>query len=116
MADCLFCKIAQKSIAAAVVYEDDRALAFDDINPQAPAHALVIPRAHIATIDEIRPEHEAIVGHLFSVAAKVAAQKGLANGYRTVMNCGSDGGQSVFHLHVHVLGGRALGWPPFPRS
>jgi histidine triad (HIT) family protein len=116
MTDCLFCKIVAKSIPAAVVYEDDRALAFDDINAQAPVHVLVVPRTHVATIDEVRPEHEALVGHLFAVAVKVAAQKGLVNGYRAVMNCGADGGQSVFHLHVHVLGGRALGWPPFPRS
>lgn len=116
MTDCLFCKIVAKAIPATLVYEDDRALAFDDINPQAPAHALVIPRVHIATLDEIRPEHEAIVGHLYTVASKVAAQKGLINGYRTVMNCGPDGGQSVFHVHVHLLGGRALGWPPFPKS
>ncbi|MEZ4225515.1 MAG: histidine triad nucleotide-binding protein [Polyangiaceae bacterium] len=114
MSDCLFCKIANKTIPAQVVYEDDRALAFRDINPAAPTHVLVIPRRHIATIDDAQPGDEAEMGHLFLVAAAVARQEGLERGYRTVMNCKADAGQSVFHVHLHVLGGRALGWPPMP--
>ncbi len=113
--DCLFCKIAAKQIPAKIVYEDERALAFRDINPQAPTHVLVIPRVHVATIDDVQPAHEADLGHLYSVAAKIAAQVGLGNGYRTVMNCGAHAGQTVLHLHLHLLGGRPMGWPPFPR-
>jgi histidine triad (HIT) family protein len=115
MKDCLFCKIANNEIKANVVYQDDRAVAFRDTNPQAPLHVLVIPRAHVASINDVRDAHEADMGHLFAVAARVAEQEGLAErGYRTVMNCGSEAGQSVFHVHLHVLGGKHLGWPPFP--
>lgn len=115
MTDCLFCKIVQGEVPAQIVYEDEQSLVFRDINPQAPTHVLVIPRRHIATIDYIEPEHEAELGHLFVVASKVAAQEGLSErGYRTVMNCGQEGGQSVYHLHLHVLGGKPMGWPPFP--
>jgi histidine triad (HIT) family protein len=116
MTDCLFCKIAAKTIPAEIVHEDDRALAFRDINPQAPFHVLVIPRVHIRTIDDILPEHEGDVGHLFTIASKIAAAEGLSDrGYRAVMNCKGEAGQSVYHIHLHVLGGRPLGWPPFPK-
>lgn len=117
MDGCLFCKIANKDIPAQIVFEDDRALAFRDINPTAPTHVLVIPKLHVASINELGPEHDADLGYLFRVAAKVAKAEGIdTKGYRTVMNCGVDAGQSVFHVHLHVVGGRPLGWPPFPRS
>jgi histidine triad (HIT) family protein len=111
---CLFCRIAGKELGTPLLYEDDRAVAFRDINPQAAFHALVIPRRHVETIDAIGAEHEPDVGHLFAVAARLAKDAGLTAGYRTVMNCGADAGQTVFHLHLHVLGGAPMGWPPFP--
>lgn len=115
MSDCLFCKIVNKEIPAKIVFEDERALAFRDINPQAPTHVLVIPKQHVATIGDVAAEHEADMGHLFRVAAEVAKIDGLTErGYRTVMNCGEEAGQSVFHVHLHVVGGKPLGWPPFP--
>jgi histidine triad (HIT) family protein len=112
MAATIFRRIIDREIPADIVYEDDTALAFRDIKPQAPVHVLVIPKIDIATADDITPEHEAVVGHLFGVARLVAAQLGLANGYRLIINCKSDGGQEVPHLHVHLLGGRKLKWPP----
>jgi histidine triad (HIT) family protein len=108
----IFRRIIDREIPADIVYEDDQALAFRDIRPQAPVHVLVIPKIDIATADDIAPEHEPLVGHLFGVARIVAAQLGLDNGYRLVINCKSDGGQEVPHLHVHLLGGRKLKWPP----
>ena len=115
MSDCLFCKIVNKEIPAKIVFEDERALAFRDINPQAPTHVLVIPKQHVATIGDVAEDHEAEMGHLFRVAAEVAKIDGLTDrGYRTVMNCGEEAGQSVFHVHLHVVGGKPLGWPPFP--
>jgi histidine triad (HIT) family protein len=111
--DCIFCKIVAGEIPAKVVYEDDRAIAFRDINPQAPTHALVIPRAHIPSLAEADEGEEALLGHLLRVAARVAAADGHADaGYRTVINNGAGAGQTVFHIHVHVLGGRRLTWPP----
>ncbi len=111
--DCIFCKIVAGSIPAARVFEDDAAVAFRDINPQAPTHALVIPRAHIASLSEAGEADEALLGHLLRVAARVAREEGHAEGgYRTVVNTGPDAGQSVFHIHVHVLAGRNLKWPP----
>jgi histidine triad (HIT) family protein len=110
--DCLFCKIAAGEIPSKKVYEDDKVLAFHDIEPQAPVHFLVIPKTHITGAEKIEPENEAIVGHIFSVIAKVARELGLENGFRVVNNCGKDAMQSVEHLHFHVLGGRLLGWPP----
>jgi histidine triad (HIT) family protein len=111
--DCIFCKIVSGAIPAARVFEDDRAVAFRDINPHAPTHALVIPRAHIASLSEATEEDEALLGHLLRVAARVAHEEGHAEGgYRTVINTGADSGQSVFHIHVHVLAGRTLTWPP----
>ncbi|HYN85163.1 MAG TPA: histidine triad nucleotide-binding protein [Pyrinomonadaceae bacterium] len=114
MSNCIFCKIVAGEIPAQVVYEDERAVAFRDINAQAPTHVLVIPRAHVASLAEAseRGERE-LLGHVLDAAARVAAQEGLREGgYRTVINTGAGAGQSVFHLHAHVLGGRPLSWPP----
>ena len=111
--DCLFCKIVAGEIPADIIYESDTAIAFRDINPQAPTHFLVIPRKHIATINDIEPEDIAIIGSLYTAAKEIAAAEGIAeDGYRAVMNCGEGAGQTVFHIHLHVLGGRPLGWPP----
>ena len=107
----LFQKIADREIPADIVYEDDRAVAFRDASPAAPTHVLIVPRTPIPRADAVEPADEALVGHLFTVARAVAAQEGLAD-YRLVVNCGAGAGQSVFHLHVHLLGGRALAWPP----
>ncbi len=110
---CIFCKIVAGEVPAAKVFEDDRAVAFRDINPQAPTHALVIPRSHIAALDAAAEADEALLGHLLRVAAQVAHSEGHAEGgFRTVINNGADAGQTVFHIHVHLLGGRALTWPP----
>ena len=111
--DCLFCKIAAGEIPAELVYESDDVVAFRDINPQAPTHVLVIPRTHIATINDIEEGHQALVGSLYSAARQIAADEGIAEaGYRAVMNCNEGAGQSVFHIHLHVLGGRLMSWPP----
>lgn len=113
MSDCLFCKIAAKTIPAKLVHEDDRAVAFDDINPQAPAHTLVIPRRHVASVAELNEADAGLLGHLLLVGNQVAKQKGIAEGgYRLVVNTGRNGGQTVFHLHLHLLGGRPMHWPP----
>ncbi len=113
MSDCIFCKIAAGEIPAEKVYEDDQVVGFRDLNPQAPVHLLLIPRRHIATLNDLSEADEALVGHLCRVAAKVAADEGLAErGYRTVMNCNAEGGQTVFHIHLHLLGGRQMTWPP----
>lgn len=113
MSDCIFCKIASGEIPADLIYEDDLVVGFRDLNPQAPTHVLLIPRKHIATLNDLQPEDEAIVGRLYTAAAKVAAQEGIAEqGYRTLINCNDDGGQTVFHLHLHLLGGRRMSWPP----
>ena len=111
---CLFCKIVDKEIPADIVYEDEQVLAFRDINPQAPCHLLIIPKTHIATGNDIEPGDCEIVGRLSLVAAKLAGQYGFADsGYRTVMNCNREAGQTVFHIHLHLLGGKPLGWPPY---
>ena len=111
--NCLFCKILEGEIPAERIYESDTAVAFRDINPQAPIHALVIPRKHISTINDIDVDDEAIIGSLYSAARHIAAEEGIADeGYRAVMNCNEGAGQSVFHIHLHVLGGRRLDWPP----
>lgn len=113
MSDCLFCKIVDGEIPADFVYESDTAMAFRDINPQAPTHVLIIPRQHVSTINDIGTNHEALVGNLFSVAKDIAAQEDLADdGYRVVMNCNEAAGQTVFHIHLHLLGGRTFSWPP----
>jgi histidine triad (HIT) family protein len=113
MSDCLFCKIRDEKIPAKFVHRDDQAFAIEDINPQAPTHVLVIPREHVATLNDLGPQHDKLVGHLVQVAQKIAADRGhAAAGYRVVMNCNRDAGQTVFHIHLHLLGGRVLGWPP----
>ena len=113
MSEDLFLKIIDRQIPADIVYENDDVLAFRDINPQAPVHVLIIPKQHIRTINDIEPEHEVTVGKLFSAAREIAAEAGIAEvGYRVVMNCNEGAGQSVFHIHLHLLGGRNLAWPP----
>ena len=113
MADCLFCKIVSGEIPAKVVYEDDHCLAFDDINPQAPVHVLVIPKKHVVSLTDADAADAELLGRLCLACAEVAAQKGIAeDGYRVVTNKGEKAGQSVFHLHLHVLGGRRMAWPP----
>lgn len=111
--DCLFCKILNGDIPADIIYESDSAIAFRDINPQAPTHVLVIPRKHVATINDLNEEDQEIVGSLYLAAKDIARAEGISDeGYRAVMNCNEGAGQSVFHIHLHVLGGRALDWPP----
>lgn len=111
--DCLFCKIIAGEIPAELIHQDDLCVVIRDINPQAPTHALVIPRDHLESLDEASHKDEAMLGHLLRVGARVANDEGLSEGgYRTVVNTGAGVGQSVFHLHVHVLGGRPMNWPP----
>ena len=113
MADCLFCRIVRKEIPAAIVYEDDRILAFNDINAQAPLHALVIPKRHIDSLNALSAEDDALVGEMIRRATAIARDKGYAErGFRTVFNTNADAGQTVFHIHLHVLAGRGLTWPP----
>ena len=113
MNDCLFCKIIRREIAGSIVYEDQRVLAFNDINPQAPTHVLVIPKRHIASLNEMSVEDDQLVGELVRRAAAIAKERGLsAGGYRTVFNTNRDAGQTVFHVHLHLLGGRSMEWPP----
>ena len=113
MSDCLFCRIVNKEIPASIVYEDERLVAFNDINPQAPLHVLVIPRQHIASVNVLSPEHDALVGEMVRRAGAIARDKGYAErGFRTVFNTNADAGQTVFHIHLHVLAGRGLAWPP----
>jgi histidine triad (HIT) family protein len=110
---CLFCKIIDHEIPASIVYEDDRLIAINDINPQAPLHVLVIPKRHIATLNDLSPHDDGLVGEMVRRAAAIADEKGIAaGGYRTVFNTNSQAGQTVFHIHLHLLGGRSLGWPP----
>lgn len=109
---CLFCKIVDGSIPSTAVYQDDQCYAFADIHPQAPVHILVVPREHIASLAETGKQHPALLGHMLSAAAEIARTKGLSKGYRVVFNTGDDGGQTVDHLHLHLLGGRPLTWPP----
>jgi histidine triad (HIT) family protein len=110
--DCLFCKIIAGEIPAKTVYQDDLAYAFADIHPQAPTHILILPRKHIPSLALVGEEDQALLGHLLDVCARVAKGAGLKDGFRTVINSGDDGGQTVGHLHLHVLGGRAMHWPP----
>ncbi|MEW6218049.1 MAG: histidine triad nucleotide-binding protein [Thermodesulfobacteriota bacterium] len=113
MSDCLFCKMVRGEIKPDVVLEDDQVLAFRDIRPQAPVHILVIPKRHIPTTNDLGAGDAALVGHLLLTAAAIARQEGIADsGYRTVLNCNADAGQEVFHIHLHLLGGRRLTWPP----
>lgn len=111
-ADCLFCKIGEKKIPSKIVYEDADIFAFEDISPQAPTHILLCPRKHFASLDEATPEDQALIGKLHLAAAQIAKERNLQAGYRTVFNNGSGAGQSVFHLHLHLLGGRQFRWPP----
>lgn len=110
---CLFCRIVAGEIPASKVYEDERMIAFADINPQAPMHLLVVPREHIPTLNDLTPAHDALTGAMLRRAAALAAERGYAaRGFRAVFNCNADAGQTVFHLHLHVLGGRPMAWPP----
>ncbi|MEM5535125.1 histidine triad nucleotide-binding protein [Neptuniibacter pectenicola] len=112
--DCLFCKIINKEIPAQIVYEDEHVVAFNDINPQAPTHLLIIPRTHISTLNDISETQTSLIGHMVKSAATIAKQMGFdESGYRTVFNCNEDGGQTVYHIHLHLLGGKAMGWPPY---
>jgi histidine triad (HIT) family protein len=111
--DCLFCKIITREIPASIVYEDDRVVAFNDINPQGPTHVLVVPKKHIATLNDLTPADDGIVGEVVRRAAAIAAERGIAaGGYRTVFNTNREAGQTVFHIHLHLIGGRSLAWPP----
>ena len=113
MDNCLFCRIASGEVPSKIVYQDQDVVAFADINPQAPTHVLLVPRRHIASVADLTPEDGPLLASLFIVATKIAREMGLAErGYRIVVNQGPDAGQSVFHLHFHLLGGRRLGWPP----
>lgn len=112
MTNCLFCRIVERTIPSNIIYEDDHAIAFDDVNPQAPVHALIIPKQHAGSVDDVSND-TTLLGHLLKTCAKIAKQKGIAqSGYRVVANTGANGGQTVFHLHFHVLGGRPMKWPP----
>jgi len=111
--ECLFCKIAEKEIPSSIVYEDERIVAFNDINPQAPVHVIIIPRKHIEKISDITVDDVDIIGRLVFVAKDIAKEKGISEpGYRLVFNCNKDAGQAVFHIHLHLLGGRKFSWPP----
>lgn len=111
--DCLFCKIVSGDIPAEILYQDEQVLAFRDISPQAPTHILIIPKRHITTINDIAEEDATLIGQMVLTAKKLAAQEGLAeDGYRLAMNCNENGGQSVYHIHLHLLGGRRMTWPP----
>ncbi len=113
MASCLFCQIINHEINATIVYEDDRVVAFNDINPQGPTHVLVVPRRHIASLNDLTDEDDQIVGELVRRAAALAKSRGIsASGFRTVFNTNRDAGQTVFHIHLHLIGGRSLHWPP----
>jgi histidine triad (HIT) family protein len=110
---CLFCRIALGEIPASIVHQDDELIAFNDINPQAPMHVLVVPRRHIATLNDVTESDAALVGRMMRRAAAIASERGYAErGYRAVFNCNREAGQTVFHIHLHVLGGRGMGWPP----
>lgn len=114
MSETLFTKIINREIPADIVYEDEQVLAFNDISPQAPIHFLVIPKKVIATINDIQSDDKVLVGHMYWVAAQIAAEQGFADqGYRAVMNCNEYGGQTVYHIHLHILAGKPMGWPPY---
>ena len=112
MADTLFTKIINREIPSDIVYEDSQVVAFRDIDPKAPTHILIVPRKPVPTVDDLEVEDEALVGHMVLTAKKLAADEGLSEGYRLVMNCNEAGGQAVYHLHLHLLGGRSMKWPP----
>ena len=113
MAECLFCKIVAGQIPATIVFQDDHVVAFKDITPRAPTHVLIVPRRHIASLNDLGAGDDALVGEMVRAAAAIATEQGLADrGYRTVFNCNADAGQTVFHIHLHLLGGRTMAWPP----
>jgi histidine triad (HIT) family protein len=113
MDDCLFCKIIDRAVPASIVYEDDRVLAFNDINPQGPTHVLVVPKRHIPTLNNLSADDDQLVGELVRRAALIAKERGITEGgFRTVFNTNFNAGQTVFHIHLHLIGGRALSWPP----
>ena len=113
MSECLFCKMVKGDLKPDVVYEDEHILAFRDINPQAPTHILIIPKEHIATLNDLKSTHENLMGKMYLAATKIAEKEKIAeSGYRTIMNCNKDGGQEVYHIHLHLLGGRKMTWPP----
>jgi len=113
MPECLFCRIIDREIDASIVYEDEHIVAFNDINPQAPTHVLVVPRRHIGSLNELSPDDDALVGEIVRRAAAIAKQRGISSGgYRAVFNTNRDAGQTVFHIHLHLLGGRTMHWPP----
>ena len=110
---CIFCKIVERKLPAKIIYEDELVIAFEDINPQAPTHTLLIPKKHIPTVLDIEEQDNALVGYLFQIAKKVARDKNIAErGFRLVMNCNPESGQEIYHIHLHVLGGRRMHWPP----
>jgi histidine triad (HIT) family protein len=110
---CLFCRILAHEVPARILYEDEQLALIQDVNPQAPVHVLVLPRKHIATLNDLAPEDDALIGAMFRRAAAYAAERGIArSGYRTLFNCNAQAGQTIFHLHLHLVGGRTLGWPP----
>ncbi len=111
--DCLFCKIIEKKIPSNIIFEDEKVIAFEDVTPQAPVHVLVVPKKHISTVLEIDPEDNTLVGHMIQVAGNISRDRNIADrGFRLVMNCNSEAGQTVFHIHLHMLGGRPMLWPP----
>ena len=113
MNDCLFCKIVEKKIPAEIIYENDQLLAFKDVDPQAPVHILIIPKEHITTTNDLNEKHTELIGNMLLAATKLANENDIADsGYRTVLNCNKAGGQSVYHIHLHLLGGRPMKWPP----
>ncbi len=113
MSECIFCQIAQKQTATPLIYEDDQIIAFDDLYPKAPHHKLIVPKMHIPTLNDMRPEHQTLLGHMLLTAKAIAQDIGIAeDGYRTLINCNANGGQVIYHLHLHLLGGRRLDWPP----
>ena len=113
MADCLFCKIVAGQVPATIVFQDDHLVAFKDITPRAPTHVLIVPRRHIASLNDLSAGDDALVGEMVRAAAAIATEQGLADrGYRTVFNCNADAGQTVFHIHLHLIGGRTMHWPP----
>lgn len=110
---CIFCRIIQGELPASLLYEDEQVVAFPDLHPQAPFHALIIPKQHIATLNDLKTEHEALIGHMILTAQKIAKDKGYhEKGFRLNFNCNSEGGQTVFHIHLHLLAGRQMHWPP----
>ena len=113
MCECIFCKIAAREITSKIINEDDQCVVFEDASPQAPVHFLVIPRKHISSLNDARDEDRNLLGHLICVAARTAKEKGIdGSGYRAIINTNAEAGQTVFHIHIHILGGRLLGWPP----